>query len=282
MFLSRRPAVAPLAILVALLCACSSSGSGDSTPPPTSASGGGTIEVSTPAFDDGGTIPTQFTCDGAGVSPPLAWSGVPAGAQTVAIVVDDPDAPSGTFTHWVLAGLQVADGVVGEDVGTPAGTVSALNSAGKPGWTPPCPPSGTHHYRFTVYALAGGGAVRCRSGDRGALQAIAAAALAHGTLTGTYCACRVTSSGAGGWGHAEEEVVRTPSPLGRVVVAVAGALQVGLLVAAQVDIARRPAGAIRGPKLAVATDQHDQLHRAAGVLRPRQAMTAGRSAASAQ
>ena len=186
MFLSRRSTVPLLAILVALLCACSSSGSGGSTAATTSASGGGTIEVSTPAFDDGGMIPTQFTCDGAGVSPPLAWSGVPAGAQSVAIVVDDPDAPSGTFTHWVLAGLPVAEGVVGEDVGTPGGTVSALNSAGKPGWTPPCPPSGTHHYRFTVYALAGGAPFAAGAATKAALQAIAAASLAHGTLTGTY------------------------------------------------------------------------------------------------
>jgi hypothetical protein len=185
-FLSRRSTVPLLAILVALLCACSSSGSGGSTAATTSASRGGTIEVSTPAFDDGGMIPTQFTCDGAGVSPPLAWSGVPAGAQSVAIVVDDPDAPSGTFTHWVLAGLPVAEGVVGEDVGTPGGAVSALNSAGKPGWTPPCPPSGTHHYRFTVYALAGRAPFPAGAATKAALQAIAGASLAQGTLTGTY------------------------------------------------------------------------------------------------
>jgi Raf kinase inhibitor-like YbhB/YbcL family protein len=159
--------------------------------------------VSSAAFDDGGTIPTQFTCDGAGVSPPITWSGVPAGAASVALVVEDPDAPSRTFVHWVVAGLPGADGTLPEGAGDPgisgshtsstsvpppdlAGTVSALNSAGRPGWTPPCPPSGTHHYRFTVYVLPTGPPFPAGSAAGPAVAAITAAATAHGSLTGIY------------------------------------------------------------------------------------------------
>lgn len=172
-----------------LLGGCSSGGSsapGTSSAASGPVAGNGTIAVSTPAFDDGGAIPTQFTCDGAGVSPPLAWSDVPAGARSVALVVDDQDAPGGTFTHWVLAGLPASDGVLEEDAGTPGNSVTALNSAGAPGWTPPCPPSGTHRYRFTFYALSGGAPFTAGAVTTDALRAIAAAAVAHGTLTGTY------------------------------------------------------------------------------------------------
>jgi Raf kinase inhibitor-like YbhB/YbcL family protein len=112
------------------------------------------ITVTSPAFAEGEPIPDNDTCDGANVSPPLAWTGVPGDARNIALVVDDPDAPSGTFTHWVV--LDLATGVTGSEEGSvPTGGVQAQNSTGRASYLGPCPPSGTHRYRFTVYALSG-------------------------------------------------------------------------------------------------------------------------------
>src|SRR5262245_46282373 len=129
--------------------ACSGSQSGDepAVTAPTS------ITVTSTAFRDGGSIPTKYTCDGAGVSPPVAWTGTPGDAKALALVVDDPDAPRGTFTHWVLLDLDPAVASIQEGT-TPTGAKQANNSAGKASYAGPCPPSGTHHYRFTVYALS--------------------------------------------------------------------------------------------------------------------------------
>ena len=129
--------------LVALLLVAACGGDETATPPPATAA---TIAVTSPAFADGDTIPEAHTCRGDGGSPELAWQGVPADATSVALVVSDPDAPGGTFIHWVLYDLPPGDG------GLTAGEVPAGAQQGE-GWTAPCPPSGTHHYLFTVYAL---------------------------------------------------------------------------------------------------------------------------------
>jgi Raf kinase inhibitor-like YbhB/YbcL family protein len=147
----------------------------------------GALAVSSPAFDEGAAIPREFTCKGANTSPPLAWSGVPAGARSVALVVDDPDAPNGGYIHWVVYNIDptVSAVAAGE---VPSGAAQADNSAAKLGYTGPCPPSGTHHYRFTVYVLrsaltvpAGGDPVRV-------FVAIKGKTTASGTLTGTFSA----------------------------------------------------------------------------------------------
>jgi Raf kinase inhibitor-like YbhB/YbcL family protein len=142
------------------------------------------ISVTSPAFGDGQTIPERYTCRGAGQSPPLRWSGVPAGSSSVALVVTDPDAPRGTFVHWVLYDLPGEDGELSAGQ-VPAGAQQGENSAGKSGWYPPCPPSGTHHYVFTVYALDG---LPGPSSGQGLLDAIVKATGAVGTLTGTVAA----------------------------------------------------------------------------------------------
>ncbi|MFD7158890.1 YbhB/YbcL family Raf kinase inhibitor-like protein [Kribbella sp. NPDC059898] len=152
-------------------------------PPPTTAPS--RITVSSPAFHDGGSIPVEYTCDGAGTSPPLAWSGTPGDAKALAIVVDDPDAPSGTFTHWVL--LDVDPKTTSLTAGsTPTGAVPAANSAGKPSYYGPCPPSGTHHYRFTVYALSKATNLPAGTKLADALKAIDSSAIARGRLTAVY------------------------------------------------------------------------------------------------
>jgi Raf kinase inhibitor-like YbhB/YbcL family protein len=143
------------------------------------------ITVTSPAFEDGQPIPARFSCDGDNVSPPLAWLGVPSEAKAVALVVDDPDAPRGTFVHWVL--LDLAPGTRSLAEGSvPAGARQATNSAGKATYFGPCPPSGTHHYRFTVYALTSATGLPTGAALNQALEAIDTSAIARGRLVGTY------------------------------------------------------------------------------------------------
>jgi hypothetical protein len=115
------------------------------------------ITVTSTAFEDGGTIPVRYTCDGGNVSPPLSWSGGPDGVESVALICDDPDAPRGTFVHWVLFNLPPTTTSLDVDVSReeliPGSPRQGKNSAGKIGYTGPCPPSGTHRYYFKVYAL---------------------------------------------------------------------------------------------------------------------------------
>lgn len=142
------------------------------------------VRVTSEAFDDGGEIPVRFTCDGDEVSPPLAWSGAPDGVRAWALVVDDPDAPGGTFVHWVVVDIppDVHDLAEGE---APPG-VEGATSGGDGGWTGPCPPSGTHHYRFTVYGLADPTGLDAGASMDDTTSAIEDAAVVEGTLVGTY------------------------------------------------------------------------------------------------
>lgn len=138
-----------------------------------------TLHVTSPAFGDGENIPPEHTCRGAGTAPPLEWSGVPEIARSLALVVSDPDAPRGTFLHWVLYDIPVSVTRLPE---VPGAAREAANSAGRIGWYPPCPPGGTHRYRFTVYALSsavGGG------DTRDVLADIERLTLDQDTLTGT-------------------------------------------------------------------------------------------------
>jgi Raf kinase inhibitor-like YbhB/YbcL family protein len=143
------------------------------------------ITVSSSAFEPDGPIPTHYTCDGHDISPPLAWDGVPADAEAVALVVDDPNAPGGTYVHWIV--LDVAPTTTSVDEGAvPHGGVQAANSNGDAAYAGPCPPSGTHHYRFTVYALDQPTRLADGAGTAEALAAIDEHAVARGRLTGTY------------------------------------------------------------------------------------------------
>jgi Raf kinase inhibitor-like YbhB/YbcL family protein len=143
------------------------------------------MTVRSTAFAEGEFIPSRYTCDGDGEQPPLTWEGVPAGASALALVVDDPDAPRGTFTHWVVLDLPVD--TTGLDAGAlPRGAVQAENSGGRTSYAPPCPPRGVHHYRFTVYALASPTGLPEGAGLDAALRAVGSGALAWGRLVGTY------------------------------------------------------------------------------------------------
>lgn len=142
-----------------------------------------TITVTSPSFTEGAPIPAEFTCRGGGKVPVVAWSGDVHGATALAVVVDDPDAPNGTYVHRVVLDLPPTTTELSAD--PPAGATQSKNSSGKPGWTPPCPPSGTHHYRFTVYGLSA--ATRLPDGAplNDALTAISKTTVAQGRLTGT-------------------------------------------------------------------------------------------------
>ena len=110
------------------------------------------IEV-TSTFPPGGTIPTKYTCDGAGVSPPLAWSVVPNGTRSIAILVDDPDSPGRPFLHWLVTDVPPEVRSLEEGGALPHEAYVAESDAGTASYYGPCPKTGRHHYRFHVYAL---------------------------------------------------------------------------------------------------------------------------------
>lgn len=120
-----------------------------------------TLKMTSAAFDANGTMPIRYTCDGDDISPPLAWSGVPDGTKSLALIVDDPDAPDPahpkmTWVHWVLynlpsAATELPEGVAPEAL--PAGTQEGLNDWGRTGYGGPCPPIGRHRYFHKLYAL---------------------------------------------------------------------------------------------------------------------------------
>jgi Raf kinase inhibitor-like YbhB/YbcL family protein len=172
-----------MAVVAALAAGCGGSGS-PTVPAPSAAA---TIHVTSSAFGDNGVVPAGFTCRGAGQAPPLAWSGASA-SRALALVVDDPDAPGGTFVHWIV--LDLSGGTTSLPAGgvLPAGAAQAQNSAGRAGWTPPCPPSGTHHYRFTVYALRERTGLGNGTAATDALAAIGRLATARGQLVGLVSA----------------------------------------------------------------------------------------------
>lgn len=111
-----------------------------------------------PAIPPGGEIPAQYTCEGADVSPALSWSGIPEGTRSLVLVVEDPDAPSGVFRHWVV--FDIPPAARGLDAGYSASRPSAAlhqarNDFGKAGYGGPCPPAGAaHHYHFRLLALS--------------------------------------------------------------------------------------------------------------------------------
>ena len=111
----------------------------------------GQMKITSSAFTEGGNIPGKFTCDGSNTSPPLKIEGVPAEAKALALIVDDPDAPGGLFTHWLVWNIDPKTEIIAEG-SSPAG-IEGRSGFGKTGYGGPCPPSGTHRYFFKVFAL---------------------------------------------------------------------------------------------------------------------------------
>lgn len=109
------------------------------------------MKLTSPAFANNGAIPSEFTCDGAGLSPPLSISDIPKNTKSLALISDDPDAPVGTWDHWIVFNIPTSTTLIPKGA-EPSG-VAGRNSWGKTGYGGPCPPSGTHRYFFKIYAL---------------------------------------------------------------------------------------------------------------------------------
>ena len=148
------------------------------------------LTLSSPAFADGAPIPSKYTCDGENVSPPLAWEDAPDETKCFALICDDPDAPRGTFVHWVLYALPGSATELPERLPTTPrleiGARQGKNSAGKVGYMGPCPPGGTHRYFFTLYALDGVPELPAEPSKEQLLAAIRSHILADAQTMGTY------------------------------------------------------------------------------------------------
>ncbi|UCG48528.1 MAG: YbhB/YbcL family Raf kinase inhibitor-like protein [Phycisphaerales bacterium] len=148
------------------------------------------IKLTSSAFEDGGMIPSKYTCDGDDVSPPLKWDNVPEEARSIALICDDPDAPMGTWVHWVLFNLpaearELSENVPSDDT-LANGARQGLTDFGRVGYGGPCPPGGTHRYFFKIYALDVEIELSSKARKRDLLSAMEGHILAQGQLVGKY------------------------------------------------------------------------------------------------
>jgi len=149
-----------------------------------------TISVSSPAFQEGGMIPSKYTCDGQDMSPPLKWAGVPEATKSIALISDDPDAPVGTWVHWVMWNIppnvhELAENVHPEPE-LPDGSRQGITDFRRPGYGGPCPPSGVHRYYFKIYALDTMLDLPSSTKKADLLKATKGHILAEGQLLGKY------------------------------------------------------------------------------------------------
>jgi Raf kinase inhibitor-like YbhB/YbcL family protein len=150
-----------------------------------------TMKITSPAFAGGQPIPPRFTCEGEDISPPLAWTGVPAEARSLALVCDDPDAPRGIWVHWIA--YHLPPGAGGLAAGLPSratladGTCQGTTDFGRTGYGGPCPPPGkTHHYHFKLHALDAAVPLAPGATKDELLRAIKGHVIAEARLVGTY------------------------------------------------------------------------------------------------
>ena len=141
------------------------------------------FSITSPAFKDSESIPTEFTCEGDNQSPPLQWSGAPAETKAFVLIVEDPDAPAGTWYHWIL--FDIPAEIFGFPAGESAGT-GGRNSWGKLGYGGPCPPKGTHRYFFKLYALSDFLKVKEGVSQASLMKAMQGKVLAEAQVMGTY------------------------------------------------------------------------------------------------
>jgi len=147
--------------------------------------------VLSPAFQEGGKIPTKYTCQGQDVSLPLTWSDPPSGTGSFSLIVDDLDAPGGVFTHWILFNIpsdsRELPQAVPAQAQLPSGALQGMNDFGRLGYGGPCPPPGRpHRYRFTLYALDQPLDLKAGPSWKQVLASMKGHILAQGQLTGTY------------------------------------------------------------------------------------------------
>ena len=148
------------------------------------------MEIRSSAFGSGERIPVKYTCDGADFSPSLEWTAGPAGTKSFALICDDPDAPMGTWVHWVIydipaAATMLAEGITREK-DLPGGGTQGINDFRRTGYGGPCPPGGTHRYFFKLYALDAALGLKPGITKDQLLQAMRGHVLAEAQLMGTY------------------------------------------------------------------------------------------------
>jgi hypothetical protein len=140
------------------------------------------LKILSPVFTDHGPMPVKYSCKGENINPPLHVRNMPAGVISLAIIMEDPDAPSGVFDHWVVWNIPPMDEIPEKlELG-----VSGNNSRGKMGYTGPCPPSGTHRYAFKVYALDALLELPPGTGKKNLLNTLREHILAAGEFVGTF------------------------------------------------------------------------------------------------
>jgi Raf kinase inhibitor-like YbhB/YbcL family protein len=172
---------------ILLFCSCKDRGQAGSAP-----AGGKKMEIkiTSPAFEDNGLIPPRYTCDGADISPPLQWDALPEGTKSIAIICDDPDAPMGTWVHWVLFNLPAETKELVENIPPdrtlPDGASQGISDFGRIGYGGPAPPSGTHRYFFKIYALDTQIDLTSGANKRQLLNAMQGHILGRGQLIGKY------------------------------------------------------------------------------------------------
>lgn len=143
------------------------------------------LELTSDAFANGQSIPAKYTCTGRNISPALAWNETPSGTRSFALIMDDPDAPLGTWVHWVLFNIPAEARSLQENIDTSAMSVGK-NSWGDLGYGGPCPPSGTHRYYFKLYALDSTLRLLPGAAKEQMLQEMKGHILAQGELIGTF------------------------------------------------------------------------------------------------
>lgn len=148
------------------------------------------IKITSSAFKDGAMIPSRHTCDGEDISPQLEWQDVPEKTKSIALICDDPDAPMGTFVHWVIFNLPAESRSLNENIppekNLPNGAIQGITSFGKHGYGGPCPPSGTHRYFFKIYALDTKLELSADTDKAKLLNAMEGHILARGQIVGRY------------------------------------------------------------------------------------------------
>ncbi len=143
------------------------------------------MKILSPAFQNNQQIPSKYTCDKANINPPLEFSDILQNAKSLVLIVDDPDAPSGTWTHWTLWNIPPTTTKI-EEKSVPQEAVEGVTSFGKPGYGGPCPPSGTHHYFFKLYALDTTISLDSKADVKQLVQTISGHIIQEAQLVGLY------------------------------------------------------------------------------------------------
>jgi Raf kinase inhibitor-like YbhB/YbcL family protein len=184
-FSPRAWAIALASVVAVLTPAC-----GQNREPYLAGAAAATLHVTSSAFVEGDPIPAKYTCQGEDLSPPLSWEGLPDGTQSIALICDDPDAPGGTWVHWVLYDLlpvtELSEGIAPTEL-LPGGGTQGTNDFRRIGYGGPCPPpGGAHRYFFKVYALDTALGLDPGASKSDVERAMEGHILAEGRLMGTY------------------------------------------------------------------------------------------------